>query len=374
MKQVPKRLRSSFLSGICCMSICLSSALCNAGDNNKVAAYYRYVHMAYTSLCKENLPGAAVMFDSAFAIMRPFFTDLNNAIYTQVSLPVPDRNKVRQYLEQMQQKGICVHKQYKDIARYQACLKLADSACCKENGNTVLHKRIQEAFALDQVLRRFSMDSLGRDYDARILPALDKIDSGNYKLADSILRTALANNVPVEEFTGYEGFQNLWIILLHNGPWNRYDKGLLDSLVWKGAVDNREISFLFDSYCNGNYARKIRGNWVREQQCDADGQLFGTMLFNDLDDRIYIADIDTQKKNIIDKRRMLYYLPDAIEEAKIKAYVAFRLDEGLRYPGIVSISYEGAAGTFEKNYSGYRYIRYLNKQDYDFNRDFTIGK
>lgn len=350
------------------------SAKSTARENDQAPAYYSLVHLAYVSLCKEDLNAAALMFDSAFSTMQPFFTDLNNALYVQINLPRPDKSKVKQYLLLLQQKGICVHEQYKDIGNYEPYLKLVNYTDCKQVIDSSLWRKVKEAMALDQVLRIFSSDSLGSAYDPRILPALDKADSVNYCLVDSILRLSLERNTPIEELIGYDAFSGLCIILLHNGPWGRYAKNIVDSITLIGLMDNRETSYLYDRNCTGHYRRKIYGSWAREQSCDIDCQLFGTLLFSQLNDKIYITGIDNIKRSIINNLRKLYNLPDVIEEAKIKAYIAFKLDDGLRYPGMTLISYEGAEETFEKNYQGYPYIRYLHRKDYNFKREFTPGK
>lgn len=339
-----------------------------------VEQYYNKIHLAEIALCKGKLNEGKELYQKSIANnTRAFYTDLNNAIFAEVNSTKPDLNLITSYLNAIQHKGVCVHKKYKDHPKYALYLKQVNHAECNKVKDVSLASSVEKMYATDQVLRNFSADSLGEDYALRLMPAIEKIDSVNFDAIHQLLSMCYKNNLPLEEQIGCDGLEKLFVILLHNGPWGRYDEELLRKMVLAGLIDNRLISFLFDNHCNGNYRQEIEDKeWKVNNRCNPDYKLFGTGLAQNINQKIYIVELKHDELLEVNSNRKRLLLFDVYEEAKVKAFVYFNLDNGLYYPGLSSFVSEGMDNRFEKNYQGYKYIKYSNLLNYNFNQSFSI--
>src|SRR5690606_5203503 len=159
----------------------IQSFVSHSNFNDSTNKYWENIEKAHIALCQEQYEEASSYFDKAFPLIKkPFFADLNNAIYVQIKQQNTDSSKVIHWLQSIQNKGICIHERYTDEIDFVWFLdKVSHEKCIQIKSNS-LSASIEKLYATDQVLRVFSDDILGQNYDPKLLPAIDRIDSVNF--------------------------------------------------------------------------------------------------------------------------------------------------------------------------------------------------
>lgn len=370
-----KKNMKKFFTFVVCLFL-FKNSYTQSNDNGQIDQYYKLVNSAHVHICKTDWESANQDFSEAFKkIPYPFFVDLNNAVYAQVNSTYPDEKAILHYLKKIQFKGVCVHERYKHLDKYlKYTQQLEHTACRIADSNEYVY--INKLLEADQLLRKYSSAILNTPYSPVIMPSIKTIDSLNFLLLDSLLRTP-SKFTTLEERIGYHGIEHaFFVILLHNGPWCNVNDSFLSGLVMKGDMENRLFINLMDHFCTSEYFTIPLENkqFKKEKGCTYSHGIYGTLIYENINDEVFfIRELESKEwEEIVNKRRREYFLNDVYEDAKIVAYMAFNRDKGIGYRHFrfykSSLMKEG----FEKNYKGTRYIKYLNAEDYDFDRPFTV--
>lgn len=201
--------------------------------------YYKNSIEAAVHICKGEYVAAKNSYKKAFSkVSVPFFIDINNAIYAEVNSETPDKALIWEYLLLLQKKGICIHAQYERFSILQPYLADISEYGCFSVEEKSAKTLIEDCIKRDQVLRKFSHEELSAHmaYDPTLLPAINRIDSVNYVLMDSLLHVAYKRGVNIENLVGWENANSITTILLHNEPWGRTNKPFWDSCIARGIV------------------------------------------------------------------------------------------------------------------------------------------
>jgi len=344
------------------------------GDSTTLRQYYALVHSASVAVCKGDYHKASGLFDSAFTMISyPFHTDINNAIYATIYGENPDTAALRRYFDMLQKKGVNIYEKYHRYENYRPYIVSYQA----EDSGTVTDKAaqhtIQDAISNDQELRLFSKNYYDEYYHNSLLPAIDKIDSVNFWVVDSILHLSITSGIPIENLIGINAFWDVDIILGHNGGWGRYNKLLCDSMVRLGLMDARVMAHFYDDNCGAFYKdhRIKRSNWKEDYQCDEFYGIYGTLILYVWGDVQFILFLNENEKEVVDRNREHLYLQNIYEECKIRAFAFYHRQEGFSYPMIKMFP-----GTLEeiKEFESHilewrpHYIKYNGYEDYELDR------
>lgn len=340
-----------------------------SADTANLRLYYDKVHRAGVQTCKSNLEQANIIFDSAFALIpSPFFVDIVNALYCKIHSGSKDTAGIICYFKMIQKKGLCVHEEFKKVIQYAPYLELLDEKECKKVIDINMSKKVEHAIAEDQKMRLYSLKKFKETYHPSILPEIRKIDSINYYTVIDILQLAEKKDKPLEDLIGKSNEYKLFTILLHSVPWGRYNNALLERLVKKGILESRYTTYQIDGHCGGTYNGKSYSDYDSVTNCKK-VKIYGNNIFIATDKPILI--IPPPNMEALNKRRANMYLSDAIEEAKIRAYYHFNVNNGLPSSGFVIVS--GGADfidEMESRLGKNNCIRYDSKEDFDFDRKY----
>lgn len=337
------------------------------GQNiNRVDAYNKAVHEANINLCLNNYAQAKKCFDSACAIAPPFFIDLNNALVIETLQDQPDTTRIIHYLEQIQRKGICVHDKYKKRTTVIPFLRLMEEKDCNTIRDEQVKAIVDTAIARDQAIRNYALEKHKDVYPKAMLPEINRVDSINFFQVDSVLRTLLTKNIPIENIMGVDAFSYCMTVLSHNVCWDRDDTDLLISLAQKGLAASAYIAWNLDSYCGAT-------RFLSPQpHCPGFGY-YGTSICTLTFRNAYILIPGKSDYETITHNRQKLFLPDVMEEAKIRACLAFRLKQGFDYGGITWILMpESQEKEFENelHIRNNHIIKYEKGKNFDFNREY----
>lgn len=348
------------------IAVIVLSHMATQGQNiNTVDSYNKTVHEANIQLCLHHYDRAKKCFDSAFLIAQPFFTDLNNALVVETLQDQPDTARIIHYLEQIQRKGICVHDKYRKRTTVIPFLRLIEEKDCNTIRDEQVKAIVDTAIARDQAIRNYALEKYKDVYPKAMLPEINRVDSINFFQIDSMLRTLAMGNILIEDVMGTETFYSCMTVLLHNVAWGRDDTGLLISLAQKGLAESAYIALNLDDYCG------ITRFSDQQPECPGFGY-YGTCACTITLRNAYILIPEKNKYEAITRNRRKLFLPDVIEEAKIRAFIAFNLKQGFDYGGINWVwvpekeekEFEDELRSRNKNI-----IKYENGKDFDFNRE-----
>lgn len=344
---------------------------------NNLQKYYEYTHRANVAMCRLNNDLAFKLFDSAFTFMSyPFEVDLNNAVYTGIHSSKPDEDQIVHYMKMMASKGIDLYEKYKDLPGHLSFVsKLQrDEVSTSPLLDSSYVKNVKDAIASDQVLRNFSVSLFKRPYENSLLPAIDKIDSMNYQVMDSIFRHALEVNISLEQLLGTEANSDLEIIYIHNVSWGRYNKDLTDSLVAQGIVDARQFAYFYDKNCSSFYGQfpKEGTRWGNEFKCNDFYGIYGThLVYQYADGTAFIPLLEPWEIAIVNNNRKELFLGDVYEEAKLKVFSHRNNAQGVESPlkAIFPANAQQMA-EFEYNLLGWRpgYVKYSPTDSFEFDK------
>ncbi|MCH5685539.1 hypothetical protein LWM68_15540 [Niabella sp. W65] len=290
-----------------------------------VRKYYEYMQRANSEICRFNNELALQLFDSGFTFIQyPFEIDLNNAVYAAIHSKHPDEKKILHYLDLMRSKHMNLSDKYKSLPGHIHYVnKMNKQSSTPSVVNTYYTNLVADAIATDQVLRNFSYEQFKRPYHNSLLPAIDKIDSVNYNLVDSIFRYALKNHIPLEQLLGRDLNSDLEIIYKHNVAWGRYDKALTDSLIFAGLVDARQYATFYDKNCNSFYKPEEarNGKWGKEFQCNFFCGIYATNIaYQYTDGSAFILMLEPEELEIVNQNRKALFLGNVYDDAKMKIF------------------------------------------------------
>lgn len=368
--------KSHYLGALLILFSCTFTVRAKEKQTLNISVYYELVNNAHLAICKGNFDEAGSLFDKAFGVIKyPFFTDINNAIYSKVNSKFPNKTKIRSYFEMIQRKGICIHDKYKNVPGYSLYLNDIPHSNCALSDSTN-YTLLKQIYNTDQNIRTYAIDILNEFYPKILMNSIRTIDSINFKIVDGLFESNKEQNLPLEESFGFQAINEFaFVLLIHGAPWGYTNDTLLSKLCKAGRLDNRLLTTILDAHCSGNYRRGEVENmeWKKKSGCDIGLGLFGNKVLNFINYKAYIPfEQDSSLVNSIDLLRKQYHLPEMYMEAKIRAYSCFNIRNGFYYPGMVSMNAEGLDKRFEKNYQGHNYIKYENVMDYDFYRPFSI--
>lgn len=340
-----------------------------AGESDSLRKYYELTHKAHIELCKGNFSASRVLFDSAFLYTQvPFMPDMNNALYVEVNMSKPDKERIAYYLKGIQQKGFCVHDFYKRREKFLPYLSLVKETGCKQVKDKYLKAVITRAIDADQKIRHDAYKKHQDLYHPSFLPQMKEIDKRNYHIVDSIFRVAQKENVPVENLLGVESYHEAFVILLHNNRWGNNSMPLLYQMARSGLIDARYVALQLDDFCvllaSSKAERSVCGGFYRR---------YGTFALKLTMDRAFIMIPPHETYEEIRKSRKELYLQDLIEESKIKAFASLNSISGIYCPGGLDIDASMGVeqnAAFEKMLLQYNpnIIKYNGKGDFDFDR------
>lgn len=346
--------------GIFFLIVCGLSYYVKAQNQQQLAEYFQTVHQAAVAVCKRDLDGAKHLYSSAIKNARySYSTDLNNAIYAEVYSDSPDTAIVIAYLKQMQGKGICVHQRYKGRAKILPYTRMtAESGCKKvksEADRLSVEKLTAQYESVSDSLKRVSNSS----EMARVRLSLD---SASYQIVSGILDRALLQNMPLEDYIGVSAnVEALTIIFRYSRQ--KFDAAKIFKLVEAGILDPRVVSMRYDE--------SIELGYIRASIPCKNFYPYGTSAIMQTYPDIIIKIPPEPCLAEINKLRKKYYLPEIIEECKIKAYAQYNSLNGFVYGHtILMVEKE----LFKKMAEGisikYKTIQYNGPEDYDFDRKF----
>lgn len=352
------------------ISICLVFTTAQAQQGYSIEKYHQSVHQAAVSVCLNDLKGAAELYDLAFSQVRsPFFADVNNALYVQVNSAKPDTARIIKYLNLLQHKGICVHKEYKAKEKFVPYLDLAIENNCRKVLDSVDKKLMSTVRTDDERLRNESIKKYGEAYHASLLPKIKRVDSINYGIVQKILLKAEKLDVPLEDLVGFYAYNTVFTILLHNVEWGRINKPLMERLAKKGIVDSRNVASDFDDYLDRRLinAQKVG---LSNDACSGFG-FYGTKILT-LTMKGALIKIPTARcYTVLNSRRKQLYLQDAVQDAKIKTFAMYNYVNGFEFTGMIMLAADQETfNAIEKNLrKKYKIIKYASRDDFDFNRN-----
>lgn len=341
-----------------------------ASKSDSLGKYYELVHRAHIEICKDDLNKARILFDSAFLYMKvPFMPDINNALYVEVNMSNPDKNRIVHYLKVIQQKGLCVHEMYKKREMFIPYLSLVSETDCKKVIDMDTKEAIVEAMNDDQKIRHDSYEKYKDLYHPAVLPQMEEVDKKNFRLVDSVFRLAQKKNLKVEDLLGIESYNEAFVILLHNIRWGNSNNSLLYQMAKSGLIDARYIALQIDDFC------ALRTSFVSDgSDCGGFYRMYGTFALKLTMDKAFIMIPPDDIYGKIMKKRKELYLQDLIEESKIKSFASLNAKSGIYCPGgfdMDSSMGEEQNASFEKILKRYNpnIIKYNGKEDFDFDRN-----
>jgi hypothetical protein len=304
-----------------------------AQDSLNIPKYYKYVNESNALLSRYKYEEALQGFRNAFKqVKNPFFTDLNNALFAVSQSTQIDTKFAVSILEQIQNKGICIHERYKSIEGYSKFLSMISHQGCNKVCNSAREAELNRGMKLDQVLREFGRVEYGHVYHEDVFGGIRIIDSINSILVENVLNEALLKKINLEDYVGYNNVYHTFVILLHNGPWGRVDRDFLTKLVHQGILDARNIAYLFDELCNVDYRGEIFSNWAEDNHCEPNLNIFGTTkLWSNGD--VFLMEIDTVSRAYknVEAKRNSFFLPEMHEDAKVTAFAHYMKSKGMDY-------------------------------------------
>lgn len=342
------------------LMVCGLTYQVQAQNQKQLAEYFKTVHQAAVAVCKRDLDGAKLLYSSAIKNARySNATDLNNAIYAEVYSASTDTPKVITYLKQMQVKGICVHERYKRRPKISPYTKLIPESGCKkvksETDRLLVEKMTTQYEAVSDSLKRVSNSS----EMARVRLILD---SANYQILSGVLDRALLQNMPLEEYIGSAASGEALTIIFRYSR-QKFDAAKIFKLVEAGILDPRSVSMRYDE--------SIERGYIGAPIPCKNFYPFGTNMIFQTSPEIIIKIPPEPCLAGINKLRNKYYLPDIIEECKIKAYAQYNAVNGFVY-GHTALSVDKAM--FTKMVAGiskkYKIIKYDGPEDFNFDRKF----
>ncbi|WP_214226678.1 hypothetical protein [Pedobacter sp. B4-66] len=346
--------------------ISILTSCTQASAKNSLQQYYDAVHHANVLICKGDFEGANKVFNAGLKLTKyPFYTDINNAIFAQVNSKSPDTSKIVSYLKMLQHKGICVHEEYEKRDKFRPFLGLVKEAECHKVVNTAARKSVQDAIELDQKPRK---DTRGTEHPA-VQSEMRHVDSFNYGLVRKILIEAENKNIPIENLIGNDASTSLFTLIQHNASWGRLDRFQIERLIIKGVLEASSTASNLDYFYKIGYIKKDK------DVCDQYG-LYGNSILllvyiSGPYKPAFISKLSKECYASISKNRKKMYLPDVLEEAKVRAFAFYNFRFGFLYDtNMIAMSREDADAMEKELSSKTKIIKYAGKEDFDFNREY----
>lgn len=336
--------------------ITVVSNYANANYSDSLNRYYQITHKAVVSICNGKYDQAIAYYDSAFYYVNtPFFIDINNAIFAQVSSDHADTSKVISFLKRIQMKGICIHDYYRNRERFKPYLELISEEECSQVIDTINKLAIDSAIVNDQRPRNYSLQKYGDVYHPSVMDEIKRVDSIDYLVIEQIFRSAEAQNISLESLIGMDAIYSTNVILLHYSAYRNYDKILLERLAQKGILDARYTAQMIDDNI-----------WGDDLNRD-----FGTHLIVHNGTIAFVLIPSTDKILELNKNRARLFLPDVIEEGKIRAFAAYNYRYGFNYGVNATIGLDDSQLEQYKIKLGenFKIIKYNGRTDFNFGRE-----
>lgn len=351
-----------FLSLLFLIFCCLTCQV-QAQKLGQLAEYFQTVHQAAVAVCKGEMDVAKTLYSSAIKNSSYNYTvDLNNAIYAEVHSEKPDTARIIYYLQKLQKKGICVHKKYERFPKFKPYAELVKEVNCNIVKNNTDRLLLEELLVADQAMRD-SMIKYPNSLETQ--QKLYAVDSANYQQVSKILDRALLQNIPLDEYIGTDGRFNVSVIVFHYSE-QRFDAPKIFKLVEAGILDPRDVSVNFDESIERGYIP----NLTKTDECKW-FQPFGTTTTIQTLKEIIIKIPPETCLLEINEFRKKYYLPDVIEECKIKAYAQYNRKNGFSYRySNLSFGKQSLEEFEQKILKKYKIIKYKDENDYDFNQGY----
>jgi hypothetical protein len=337
-----------------------------ASEKSALRKYYETVHHANVLISTGNFDNANRVFDEGLKLIKyPYFIDINNAIYAQVNSTSPDTSKIISYLKMLQLKGFCVHERFQGKEKFVPYLRYVDEDHCHRAIDSNARKIVLRAIKLDQDSRK---DPRGIEHDA-VQAVMRRVDSINFRTIQYILQLAEGKNIPVESLVGFDCSKYMFAMIQHNASWGRFDRTQLESLVIKGILDARSTALDFDYFYRIGYIKKQKNIC---EQYGWYGNSILTLIFNPPNSPAFINLLTKECYIEVSQNRERLYLPDVVEEAKIRVYAFYNSKQGFLYDiNMLSMSSIDDIDEMEQELrSQSRLIKYSGSGDFDFNRKY----
>ncbi|CAG0970278.1 hypothetical protein FLAV_01188 [Flavobacteriales bacterium] len=308
---------------LCTFFLCIKCT----GYSNTIK-YYKYIHKAEKSILNEDFSLATKCYKKAFTYLKhPFSKDLYVAsicmLKSEVNIEdLQQWNKLYMYQSDKNLKDEIISD--KGIGYYKNLFKIEWDSIIKDtieksNYAIITRNKLKALIKKDQEIRHQMEDLYGTDKYYLFEP------KSNIMYVDSLNLYELNNIISDKQFSAYEigneGWNSIYIIILHNSQWNRsfLIAEKLKQLVKNGKVDNRLFAYLAGRFCEAMKKSE-------EIQCIR-GDIYGEKLYWVYGNHHTYPNFSKDEMKKINKNRKEIYL-NPIQE-RIKELIYQKQNENL---------------------------------------------